>query len=156
MRTRASLLLIVGLLLLPASAAVADDQARVVRLSKNIMSPFCPGLTLHDCPSDAAIELRSKIADQVEAGLSDDEIMERLEQQYGPVISAVPNDGRSWLVWGLPATALLGGGVIAYLAGRRWTALRVATTEPTPVTSADKERIEQELRSIREGWSEGR
>lgn len=92
----------------------------------------------------------------VQDGMSDAEIMDRLEQQYGPIISAVPDDGRSWLVWGLPAAALLGGGTLAYLAGRRWTSRRSATPEPSAITVRERERIETELRSIRGQWGGGR
>jgi cytochrome c-type biogenesis protein CcmH len=143
-------------LLLLSGTAHAQEQDRVTDLSRNIMSPFCPGLTLHDCPSDAAIELRQDILEMVQEGMSDEEIMNRLEQQYGPIISAVPDDGRSWLVWGLPAAALLGGGALAYLAGRRWTSRRRATPEPPAISTLERERIETELRSIRGLWSGGR
>jgi cytochrome c-type biogenesis protein CcmH/NrfF len=79
-------------LLLLSGTAHAQEQDRVTDLSRNIMSPFCPGLTLHDCPSDAAIELRQDILEMVQEGMSDEEIMNRLEQQYGPIISAA----RGW------------------------------------------------------------
>lgn len=150
-----ALLAIASVLLLPGTA-LADDQDRVTDLSRNIMSPFCPGLTLHDCPSDAAIELRQDILEMVQDGMGNAEIMDRLEQQYGPIISAVPDDGRSWLVWGLPAAALLGGGALAYLAGRRWTSRRSIAPEPSAISTTERERIETELRSIRGEWGGGR
>lgn len=129
----------------PASAAPEDVANRI---SAEIMSPYCPGVTLHDCPSPEADALRERIRARAAAGWSDDRIMDELVAQYGDSIRAVPPaDGggiAAWLVPGL--VALAGLGTAATLA-RRWTRAR----------ERDREREDLEARrSLREASPEQR
>lgn len=121
-------------------------------ISARIMSPFCPGVTLHDCPSDRASELRAEIASWAANGASEAEIVGRLENEYGGgTIRAVPPDeGAGLLVWLVPFAAAAGGGVLAWWAARRWSAARRDEgPAPTPLSPEDRSRVAQELRTLR-------
>ena len=145
----AGTLVIVALLAALAPAAAAESPQDVANsISEQIMSPFCPGVTLHDCPSDNAIQLRSQIARWATRGWSRDRIMTKLQAEYTD-IRAVPSDrGAALLVWLLPAGAVVAGGVLAAVLARRWT----RTPSPRPpsgLDAHDRHRLEEELAVLR-------
>jgi len=138
----------------PAAALAApEDVANDV--SSKIMSPYCPGVTLHDCPSEQAIDLRKRIVAWAAAGWSQERILDTLEAEFGPQIRAVPSpDGKGLLAWVLPAAALLGGVTVAWALARRWSS-RVPPPAPViPASAEDRRRLDEELASIRgsERW----
>lgn len=107
------------------SVAQAAPEDVANRISGEIMSPYCPGVTLHDCPSKEADALRERIEDRAAAGWSEERIMNELVAQYGESIRAVPSsDGGGIVAWLLPGlVALVGFGFAATLAAR-WTRAR--------------------------------
>jgi cytochrome c-type biogenesis protein CcmH len=114
------------------------------------MSPFCPGVTLHDCPSDNAIGLRAQIAGWAAHGWTRQRIMTKLLAEYGPDIRAVPSDrGTSLLVWLLPGLALFAGGATAAVFARRWSRPAPDPVVPPPLDSRDRNRLEEELALVR-------
>ncbi|HWC15206.1 MAG TPA: cytochrome c-type biogenesis protein CcmH [Actinomycetota bacterium] len=138
-------------LAVPSALAAPQDVAN--QISADVMSPFCPGLTLHDCPSDAAVALRERITKMAEAGYDRAAIMTELERDYGPTIRAVPDPrGSGLLAWLLPITVTIAAGATAWLLLRRWA------REPAPVegydpdvhiTPKDRRRIDHELAKLR-------
>jgi hypothetical protein len=66
------LVLLVSSLCLFALPAGAQTEAEgwSYEMWNDLMSPFCPGRTLADCPSDKAEELRQWIVDQEAGGRS--------------------------------------------------------------------------------------
>lgn len=147
MKRMAVLVFVLMAIAAPASAApedVAND------ISNSIMSPYCDGVTLHDCPSQAAEDLRAQILGWAEAGWSRDRIIAELEDRFGAdQISGKPaTSGSGLLAWLLPGVVLLGGGALAFVLVRRWTR-RAAPAEAPPITAADKGRIDMELASYR-------
>jgi cytochrome c-type biogenesis protein CcmH len=95
--------------------APASDQtsAEAARLFRDVMSPFCPGLTLADCPSPNAFTLRDDIERRLASGASREAIIDELVAKYGAQILADPSGTPiGSVVWGLPfllaASALLG------------------------------------------------
>lgn len=113
------------LTLATASVAQAAPEDVANRISGEIMSPYCPGVTLHDCPSKEADALRERIKDRAAAGWSEERIMDELVEQYGESIRAIPpGDGGGIIAWLLPGlVALIGAGFAAALA-MRWTRAR--------------------------------
>jgi cytochrome c-type biogenesis protein CcmH/NrfF len=144
-------IVLVGALVLPAPpAATQTPEERAARLSQRIMSPFCDGVTLHDCPSAESDDMRSDIAQMASEGMSDAEILDRLEAEYGPGIRATPDNGAAWVT---PALfALTGMGLIVWLA-RRWTP---SGDEPSgerrtaPMSEGDRARVRAELDAYRD------
>lgn len=133
------------LVIVAPGAHAQDPEDVATRVSQEIMSPFCDGVTLHDCPSRAADQLRRRIVTMARSGMSQEQIIATLEVEYGDRIGAAPDNPLSWIV---PAAALLAGiGLIATLA-RRWTG-----TPPrgpaTPISQSDRTRVESELAAHR-------
>ena len=118
---RAAAAVAVALLLL-ASPASAGPEDMANDIASKVMSPFCPGVTLHDCPSAEAQDLRDRIERWARQGLSEDQILDSLEAAYGVSIRSTPPAGDGgWLAWALPGTALVAGLVLGWLLLRRWT-----------------------------------
>ncbi|MDQ3878528.1 MAG: cytochrome c-type biogenesis protein CcmH [Actinomycetota bacterium] len=133
---------------LVASAATPQDVANDI--SEQVMSPFCPGVTLHDCPSDNAVELRADIASWSASGMTKAEIMHRLINQYGDAIRAEPpKSGTGLLAWVLPAIAVgLGIGIAAWIA-IRWSRRKTVPVAPNNAQPLLHSRIEAELDRLR-------
>lgn len=140
------------LLLAGPAAAAPEDVAN--RISNQIMSPFCPGVTLHDCPSQQADDLRARIRGWAEEGWSEDTIMEELRAEYGPGIGAVPaNDVGGIPPWLLPALVAGGGLFFTGALARRWTHARdeerkreeIELRRSVRMTPEQKARIDTEL-----------
>ena len=118
-------------------------------ISEQVMSPFCPGVTLHDCPSDNAIALRAQIAQWAARGWSRQKIFGKLTTEYNDIRAVPPEGGAGLLVWLLPAVALLAGGGTAAMLARRWS-----QGDTTPAGTADlgpreRRRLEEELAAVR-------
>jgi cytochrome c-type biogenesis protein CcmH/NrfF len=135
--------------LAPMSAAQAPQDV-ANSISEHVMSPFCPGVTLHDCPSDNAVGLRAQIARWAAHGWTRQRIMTKLLAEYGPDIRAVPSDqGASLLVWLLPGFALLAGGATAAVFARRWSRPAPDPVAPPALDPRDRNRLEEELALVR-------
>lgn len=140
-----------GLLLVasPAAAGGAEDLAN--RISAEIMSPYCPGVTLHDCPSDAAVQLRDRILGWARDGWSRERILDRLEAEYGASIrSTPPASGAGLGAWVTPAVAVGAGLIAAAAAARRWSRRRSVEEDPGEPTPAQRSRLDAELARMRE------
>jgi cytochrome c-type biogenesis protein CcmH len=136
----------------PAVAQSPEDLANDI--SRKIMSPFCPGVTLHDCPSQSALDMRDRIEGYARSGMSEAAIMERLEAEYGEAIRAEPSsEGAGIVAWILPGIAALAGGALAFTLVRRWTARRprpIADQPPRIASSAaERQRLDAELGRLR-------
>lgn len=123
------------------------------------MSPFCPGRTLADCPSEYAGEWRKEIRGWVAEGRSAPDIKDELERRAGANLSGSPNRDASYLV---PVGIALGGfGILALLFVRLRrskepdAAPKDAPGEPDgEAPSVDDTRLEQELRAESDGRDE--
>ena len=142
------------LLLLIAPAALAGPDEVATSVSQKVMSPYCPGLTLHDCPSDAAAELREDIAGWAREGMTQDEIIDRLEAEFGAgILATPPAEGSGLMAWVLPIAGLLIAVGVGVVLARRWAARASTDTDVTQALATDprdRTRLEAELRDLRE------
>lgn len=87
-------------------------EAAFQRLQTNIMSPYCQGLTLADCPTSGAVAMRERIRAWLVEGHSEEWIMEQLVAEFGEWIRSAPAfAGFGLLAWLTPGAALILGGV---------------------------------------------
>jgi cytochrome c-type biogenesis protein CcmH/NrfF len=138
------------LMLLAAPAAAAPEDV-ANDISNEIMSPFCDGVTLHDCPSQEAEDLRDRIQAWVSDGQSRPQIMSRLEREFGAGIRAAPpGEGAGFVAWLPPLVALGAGAAGAWAVARKWS----RRTQPAPrgsvtMTSEERHRLDHELALLR-------
>jgi cytochrome c-type biogenesis protein CcmH len=150
MRWAASVALAVTVVVAMAPMAGAEGPQDVANsISEQVMSPFCPGVTLHDCPSDNAIALRAQIAHWASLGWSRQKIMSKLTAEYTDIRAVPPDSGASLLVWLLPAIALVVGGGFAALLARRWSQRSPDVAVARELAPEDRRRVEEELAVVR-------
>ena len=86
---------------------------RAEDLALRLRCPVCQGESVADSPAETARSMRELIGTQVEAGRSDQEILDYFRARYGDWILLDPAvDRRTWPLWVLPGFALAGGVVI--------------------------------------------
>jgi cytochrome c-type biogenesis protein CcmH len=128
------------------SAQPRDPAADAQKIFTTVMSPYCPGLLLADCPSPAAFELRAEIRRRLDAGESAAAVERDLYHRYGEVIRAVPPPaGWGGVLWAAPAAALVLSlaALVRFLSRRR-----TVDDQAPPAAAADAamdERLQEEL-----------
>ncbi len=148
--------LVMAALLAGATGASAESpQDAANDISAQVMSPFCPGVTLGECPSQEAVDLRNRIATWAGRGDSRATIMNRLVAQYGPQVRAAPpKSGTGLAAWAAPAVAVLAGASVLLWLLVRWSRARASGAgepEITEITGEDRARLDAELASWRAG-----
>lgn len=146
MKTLVLAMVLVGVTAAPAFGAPEDVANQV---ASEVMSPYCDGVTLHDCPSKAALDLRAEIEMWARDGWTKAEIMDELERQFGPRIRATPGETEGVAAWALPTLALVAGGAAVALLAIRWTRRR-SSEDLQPIDGRDHARVERELAALRE------
>lgn len=136
----------------PPAPVTAD---MVNRVAKQLFCPVCESTPLDVCPTEACAQWRNTIREKLEAGWSDQQIMDYFVAQYGERVLARPSTrGLNILVWVVPPLALLLGGVVL------WRFLKGAVRKPVPAPANAPEpeaapvdeyarRLEQELKQRR-------
>lgn len=117
--------------------AVDDERGHRARaIAENVMSPFCPGMTLASCTSPAARQWRADIREWVNEGLPDEEIRGRLEQRAGRDLSGTPRSSFNWL---LPVAVSVGTALILGLLLRKWLRREPEASGPSLEPNLDAE-----------------
>jgi cytochrome c-type biogenesis protein CcmH len=132
------------------SPAPARDMTRANKLLGTVMSPFCPGLTLANCPSVNAETLRVSVRARLEAGESPDSIVESLVAAFGEGVRGAPRArGLGLLLWVLPGAALGVGGLgVAWWLRRRTARLPLPPAPEAGLTPAEAARLASALRQV--------
>lgn len=118
-----------------------------------IMSPFCPGLMLSQCPASESLALRDSIHALAVDGWSSGEITAWVLANHGEEYKAVPDRSGSGLwAWLMPPLALLLGLVLVMEALRRFRVERrePQMDEPSPEgpTPEEEARLKEALREL--------
>lgn len=135
-------LLVAAFLAGPVAAEETQPEGWAYELAGYLMSPYCPGRTLSDCPSPQAQDLRMWIIVQEAAGRSRAEVEEDLYARFGDVIRPAPKaEGFGLAAYAIPVVGFLAGGLLVALFLRRQT-LRgdePAAAPPAPAGALDPE-----------------
>jgi cytochrome c-type biogenesis protein CcmH len=115
-----------------------------------ITSPFCPGLTLEECPSQQAAELRNQIEAKVRSGATNREIDEWVVANYGESAMARPRESMAWLA---PAVAA-GLGLLALLYLPRRRPSPEPQGAPPEISESDRARIRRDMTEFLRGANE--
>jgi cytochrome c-type biogenesis protein CcmH len=120
--------LIIALVITASSGANAQDlnqqqQQLFATITGKVMSPYCPGKLLSDCPSGKASELKSILRDKITSGASEADLMTYLEDQYGKetIQSAPGTKGFDVFAWITPFAFLLVGAVLFWKWLKNWS-----------------------------------
>lgn len=134
--------------LLPAAAwgvietysfSSAELEARYHNLSQELRCPKCQNQNIADSNAPIARDLRVVLYEQLEAGASDDEILDFMVARYGEFVRYRPGvDRNTALLWVSPALLLFAGalGLLWHFKGRR-------VSSPAPLTSQEREKLKR-------------
>jgi cytochrome c-type biogenesis protein CcmH/NrfF len=141
---------LLAVLFLAGPVAAVEEWAQ--RLNSDMMSPYCPGRTLTDCPSPQAAELRAWVREQERLGRTREDVEAQLERLYGEVVRSAPRaQGWGLTAYLIPAGAMLAGAVlvVALLARRRAPSgdSGATTRAPTAVDPELEAIVDRELRN---------
>ena len=146
-RVLSVVLILVTLLAAPASAA---DSLTVSSIGEKLVCQCGCNQTVTACPDDPcsfADPARATIAQKLAQGESEAQIIQFFVDQYGEqVLASPPKRGFNLVAWVLPFVAILAGGVVVYLALKKWAWLgRDYQTEAGAEGKEGDEKYQQQL-----------
>jgi cytochrome c-type biogenesis protein CcmH len=142
-------------ILSPAIALGPDEvlsdaalEARARALSKELRCMVCQNQSIDDSDAPLARDLRILVRERLQAGESDQQVINFLVARYGEFVLLRPRF--SWhtaLLWLAPATVLLIGACGVLVLARRYRASSArATAERQKLTAAEAARLSEILR----------
>lgn len=121
-------------------------------LFSSLMSPFCPGRLISDCPSGKASELKDVVRSELASGKTIETIKGELYAQFGEnILRPVPEErGFGLLAWILPgAFFLIGLAVVArWLQSLHKEDLKVQSQTLPTFDAALEERVRRDLENL--------
>lgn len=131
------------MLALAVGEAVAQDvySPRTLELARRMHCPVCAGQTVADSNSELALQIRGIIEEKVQAGESDQQILDYFVARYGPsILAEPPKSGIGMGLWWMPVLVVAVGAVVVV------TYLRERTR--VPVTARSDADDDAELEAI--------
>ena len=112
-----------------------------------LLSPYCPGLMLEQCPAEESRALRDSIHALAVQGWTAGEIRGWMLENHGEEWKAVPDRSGSGLwAWLLPPLALLAGLGLVLTVARRWSDGSVSAAQEMAAPVEDGPSPEEETR----------
>jgi cytochrome c-type biogenesis protein CcmH/NrfF len=131
-----------GLAATRAAAESGEPRTWAYALADELMSPFCPGRALSQCPSPQAEDLRRWIAEQERAGVPEEQVREELFRAFGDQLRQTPRaSGVGVVAYAIPAAAFVTGGALVWAFLRRQ---RSTPPGPPPLAVRDA-RLDDDL-----------
>src|SRR5438309_7699803 len=104
------------------------DQ-RVQAIGAQLKCPVCQGESVADSQSQLAQQMRGVIRQQLQAGKSEQEVIQYFRSSYGDqIVWSPPWQGFSLLAWLVPIGLLLAGIILLFFVLRDWRALAPASS----------------------------
>jgi cytochrome c-type biogenesis protein CcmH/NrfF len=124
------------------------DDTQAQKLFAELMSPFCPGLTLATCPSSGADSLRDDIRRRLDGGESPSAIRTAYASAWGEnILGAPPLHRWGAVLWLAPgAAALLGAAVVGFWLRSQCRKARGMARDEAASVGAGEEAIDASLR----------
>jgi cytochrome c-type biogenesis protein CcmH len=127
-----------SMLLVKAGQQPLDQHVHAV--AAQLKCPVCQNESVADSPSWVAQQMRAVIRQQIQAGRSDQEIIQYFEQRYGNGIVWMPQwQGFGLLTWLVPVALLLVGASLVFFTLRDWQALAPYTGTISSHAEPEKE-----------------
>jgi len=151
-----SIFIIIALSLIAAGSVFGQEPVptpsadEVNSIAENMFCPVCENIPLDVCGTEACEMWREEIADLLMLGFSDDEIYEYFYERHGDMVLATPPlKGFNWLMYIIPAVALIVGTVFLfrYLKNTtKQTAAEEIEEKPDEIEDTYLDKLEEELK----------
>lgn len=96
-----------------------DDPVMAKRydsLTASMRCPTCQNQAINDSDAPVSGDMRDRVYLLLQDGRSDMEIRDHMVQRFGEYILYNPRlEGRTYLLWGLPAVLVVAGGILVML-----------------------------------------
>ena len=93
----------------------AEEDKLQIKITKNLRCLICQGQSVYDSDSEFATSLKIVVKNQIEQGLSENQIYESLIEKYGDWILYDPKFTiNTYFLWFLPLLIFLIGGAIIF------------------------------------------
>ncbi len=119
-----------------------SPQARAI--ANKLQCPICDGQAITESNATIARQMRVRVQQLVDAGTSEDEILDFFVERYGPEVLREPRpEGIGWGVWlAPPIIALFGLLIVLFgIRGGRSPRPQSQAARPTPPSAADDDEI---------------
>src|SRR5262247_3830832 len=147
MKWRCLVAAVLSLAILSPAVALGPDEvlsdpaleARARSLSKELRCMVCQNQSIDDSDAPLARDLRILVRERLQAGESDQQVIDFLVARYGEFVLLRPRF--SWhtaLLWFGPATILIIGACGVLVLARRYRANRAAEQETLTAVEADR------------------
>lgn len=138
-----------------SAESMSEDvlQERTKEVSKTLRCAVCQSESVWESNAELALQMREIIRERLIQGQSGDEIRAYFVSRYGDFILLRPRKmGMNLLIWVGPFILLAFGGIFLFRTLRGWVrqtgSIPVAPESLTPIDERNRQRIEQELRSL--------
>jgi cytochrome c-type biogenesis protein CcmH len=119
-------------------------EERYQELSGELRCPKCQNQNIADSNAPIAQDLRSLLYQQLEAGASDEEILDYMVARYGEFVRYRPRfSGATTLLWLAPLLLLVGGVVVAIVSLR--TRKGRVEAPSAQISEQDQQRLQELL-----------
>jgi cytochrome c-type biogenesis protein CcmH len=133
-------------MLFTASTHQTLDQ-RVHNVASQLKCPVCQGESVADSPSGIAQQMRGVIRKQLQAGKSEQEVIQYFVSNYGEqIVWSPPWQGFSLLAWLVPIGLFIGGIFLLVATLRNWRTANPpapASDDEAVLASASEAELEQ-------------
>ena len=129
----------------PADAVLRPDElledpeleARARAIGRELRCVVCQNQSIDDSNAELAQDFRRIVRERVQAGESDEEVLQFMVDRYGAfVLLKPPVTAGTMLLWGGPfAVLLIGAGIVA------WTMRRRRDTGPVELSPEERRRL---------------
>src|SRR6266851_4536253 len=118
------------------------DQ-RVQAVGAQLKCPICQGESVADSQSQLAQQMRGVIRQQLQAGKSEQEVIQYFRASYGDqIVWSPPWQGFTLLAWLVPIGLLLAGIILLFFVLRDWRALAPASSTPADPELASVDEVD--------------
>ncbi|QOR37600.1 cytochrome c-type biogenesis protein CcmH [Billgrantia diversa] len=91
-------------------------EQRYQSLTASMRCPKCQNQAIDDSDSPISKDMRERVYAMLQDGRSDIEIRNHMVQRFGDYVLYNPRlEGRTYLLWGLPAALVVAGGILVML-----------------------------------------
>lgn len=136
-------------LLCAAPLVAAAEQGWAYDVANEMMSPYCPGRALSECPSPQAADLRAWIVAQERAGASREQVEETLYAEFGDQLRQAPRpEGLGLLAYVIPVVLVVAGALVLGVFFRHVRSRREARGEAAPGAPTPRDPDPELLRRV--------